>query len=223
MSTPTQLYTLKKGVDYDVALPTLTEKKLMEEISEELLEMNWPKRWYQRTGVGNKDPNRKAFALGKVRKLDVHHKLVNSQFNKKYPKLFKMLKKLVKLHNPKFKYTTIQLNYNLKTEPHKDKNNVGISKALALGKFKKGGVQLFAQESEKPFTVIKNNRKWLTFDGSMILHGSEPIAHGGKRFPLIFFKLLPQRKAYELRKRQKKMRENYEKKRKKLLSPKKEK
>ena len=100
------------------------EQSLMDSIETYLNSMKWPVqeqhlrkngRWSStcsgkkhvtgRVNIGGHA--RKAFILGKVRKWDDHVRLHESVQNKKHPDLFKMLKRLISVHNPRFKYNAI--------------------------------------------------------------------------------------------------------------------
>lgn len=173
----------------------------MDEIEDYLYEMKWPKqeehkrvngRWVSETS-SNKHVTgrvniggfrREAFVLGKVRKWDDHVRLHDSVHNKKHPELFKMLKKLVRTHDPHFRYTSIQLNKNVVTKPHYDKRNHGCSYCLAVGKFRGGGLRVFSPDGKG--REIDNNRKWVLYNGRTTYHASVPV-QSGVRFAIIFY------------------------------------
>jgi len=100
-----------------------------------------------------------------------------SIFNTKFPKLYSLVKKLIKLHKPDFKYTTIQVNKNIQSDPHIDKNNVGPSYIIALGNFTGGALVI---EGER-FNIFNT---WKHFDGTLG-HWVEPFE--GERFSLVYF------------------------------------
>lgn len=100
-----------------------------------------------------------------------------SRFNKKFPELFKAIKKLMKDYDPSFKYTTIQVNKNIVSPPHVDKNNVGPSYIIALGNFEGGKLVIEGKEHN-----IKN--KFLNFDGRK---GHWVTPFKGTRYSLVFF------------------------------------
>lgn len=162
------------------------ERRLMVRITEYLQTMRWPMR-LTRKNIGT-DPNRRAFVLGRVRKLDVPFECVESRFNKKFADLFEMLKRLVRLHNPTFRYNAIQLNANVQTEPHYDRNNEGLSYCLALGSFTGGGLMVYPEDSQP--RRYANRHKWVLYDGKHIKHGSAPVT-AGVRFALIYYKCVP--------------------------------
>lgn len=100
-----------------------------------------------------------------------------SRFNKKYPVLLSKLRKMMKLWHPEFKYTTIQVNKNFSSKPHIDKNNVGPSYGIAMGKFTGGDLYVEGKKHN-----IKN--KFLNFDGTL---GHWVSPYKGTRYSLIFF------------------------------------
>ena len=177
--------------EYTVIVPTNEERDLMYSIESYLSEMKWPTVLSGSTRRNIGSTKRHAFCLGSVRALNVFGELVSSKYNKKHPLLLCMLKKLISLRDPNFKYTTIQLNANLQTKPHYDKNNIGPSYCLALGKHTGGGLSLYTNgERDSVPNVVHNKRKWVQYDGSKILHGSAPIK-SGNRYAIIYFRCKP--------------------------------
>ena len=100
-----------------------------------------------------------------------------SRFNKKFPKLFSSLKKIMKEKDPSFKFTTIQLNKNILSPPHVDKNNVGPSYIIAFGDYDGGKLVIEGKEHN-----IKN--RFLKFDGTK---GHWVTPFKGTRYSLVFF------------------------------------
>jgi hypothetical protein len=100
-----------------------------------------------------------------------------SRFNKKFPILFRALKKMMKENDPSFKFTTIQLNKNILSPPHIDKNNVGPSYIIAFGDYEGGKLVIEGKENN-----IKN--KFLNFDGTK---GHWVTPFNGTRYSLVFF------------------------------------
>jgi len=76
-----------------------------------------------------------------------------------------MLDKLMEMHNPDFVYNAIQLNANVICNPHYDRNNKGLSYALALGDFKGGGIEMYADADDKKPTILRNHNKWVKMNG----------------------------------------------------------
>lgn len=166
---------------------TPREEALMKEIEAALAALRWPTR-VTRTNIGT-DPDRRAFVLGKVRKLDVHDRLVTSQFNAKFPDLFAQLKRLVHMHDPAFRFNAIQLNANVQTETHVDRNNKGASYCLGLGTYTGGGLVIYPPDHAP--VRFANRRKWVRYDGSKLPHASIPVT-AGTRYAVIFYTATPQ-------------------------------
>lgn len=87
------------------------------------------------------------------------------------------MKNFIKEYHPTFKYTTIQINKNIRSPPHIDKNNVGPSYIIALGEY--SGGELYIEG--KPHN-IKN--RFLKFDGTKG-HWVAPFT--GTRYSLVYF------------------------------------
>lgn len=162
--------------------PSDAERVLMTRIETMLQEMKWPSR-VTRKNIGS-DPNRRAFALGKVYQYD-RGQLVESRFNKTYPELYSALARLMRLHASTFRFNSIQLNANVHTDPHYDSNNCGPSYALGLGRFTGGGLVLYPDNSSDG-VHFRNKRRWVRFNGATTLHGSIPVT-SGTRYAIIFF------------------------------------
>lgn len=149
---------------------------LQNQVLEELKNTNFPV-CFSRKNVGVSH----AFALGTVNyrgQKSLQGKTKGpSRFNKKFPKLYKLIRKLIKEEQPDFKYTTIQVNKNVLCPPHVDKNNVGPSYIIALGDYTGGDLVI----KGKPFN-IKN--KWKHFDGTQ---GHWVTPFNGERYSLVYF------------------------------------
>jgi len=105
-----------------------------------------------------------------------------SRFNKKYGKLYDLLKDLFssdcssQLEDAQT-WTTIQVNKNMKCLPHIDRNNVGPSFIIALGDFTGGELVVEGEKFD-----VKN--KFVEFDGTKG-HWTEDFK--GERYSLVFF------------------------------------
>lgn len=119
-----------------------------------------------------------------------HLRCVPRRFNRRFSDLFEMLQRLMRLHNPRFRYNAIQLNANVQTEPHYDRNNAGKSYCLGLGTFTGGGLVLYPEDGTPP-QRYDNKRKWVLYDGKHTKHGSAPVT-AGERFAVIFYRCVPQ-------------------------------
>lgn len=122
-----------------------------------------------------------AFVLGQVnyrgQKLLDYRTKGPSKYNKKFPKLLRMLRAFMRQHDPEFKFTTIQLNKNVLSPPHIDKNNMGPSYIIALGDFTGGNLMVEGKKHN-----IKN--RFYKFDGTKG-HWVSPFV--GTRYSLVFF------------------------------------
>lgn len=122
-----------------------------------------------------------AFVLGEVNYRG--QKLLNyktrgpSKYNKVFPNLLNKLDSLIKSYDKDFTYTTIQLNKNIKSPPHIDKNNIGNSYIIGLGNYTGGELIIEGKEYD-----IHN--KFLKFDGNM---GHWTNDFNGTRYSIIFF------------------------------------
>lgn len=121
-----------------------------------------------------------AFALGEV--MNFSRGRVPSRFNKMYPELHKALQDLAKCYDPHFSFTTIQVNKNVVSIPHVDKNNVGGSICIALGDFTGGGDLVIQENGRTRKRVVRN--RFVRFNGSN-LHWVTPFT--GLRYSLVYF------------------------------------
>ena len=102
----------------------------------------------------------------------------------KYKKLFKESKKLMRLKDPKFKFTSIQYNKNHRAARHRDAKNTGISYIVGLGNYTGGELIIFDEHEKNP---VKHDikGKFNTFDGSKYPHETAPFS--GERYTLVFY------------------------------------
>ena len=174
------------------------EEELFDLITDELTHLRWPvKRPFDRTRtnvVAYKHVEVRGFVLGKVRRYDKPGVLVESQYNAKFPHLLKLLRRLMRVHNPNFRYNAIQLNSNVQTSPHYDKHNRGRSYCTAVGRYTGGGLTIYRDDSDVPSRVFRNKRKWVKYDGGRTKHGSAPVT-SGTRFAIIYFTATPLRRS----------------------------
>lgn len=136
--------------------------------------------------VGGKEEAKKekiieAFTLGLTRAYDKPN-LVNSVYNRKFPELHLLLKKLIKERDPTYKYTSIQINKNVETDFHTDKNNKGKSYCLSLGNFTGGALEMKKGNGIVP---IKTKDRMVFYDGG-IEHRTGK--YKGTRYAIIWFK-----------------------------------
>lgn len=152
-------------------------KKMKEEVLELLENTKFPK-CYSRKNI---EKGIEAFVLGDVNyrgQAFLDYKTRGpSKYNKKFPVLFKSIKKMMKAYDPDFNFTTIQVNKNVLSPPHVDKNNVGPSYIIALGEYNGGKLVIEGKEYN-----IKNRFK--KFDGTF---GHWVTPFDGTRYSLVFF------------------------------------
>lgn len=150
----------------------------MEEVLDILKNTKFPKNT-NRKNISNKSVE--CFALGLVpyrgQYFCDYKTFGDSRFNKKYTLLYDKLRDLIKNYDNTFKYTTIQVNKNVVCNPHKDKNNVGLSYIIGLGDYLDGELIIENQKFD-----IKN--KFLLFDGKMTHYNNVFI---GDRYSIIYF------------------------------------
>jgi len=115
--------------------------------------------------------------FGLVRQRNGTH--TGSRLNFERPDLYYLL---IRLGNevlpPTFSYTSIQLNMNYATKPHKDKGNKGISAIIGFGDYKDG--DLIVEDTP---VCIKD--RIVFFDGSLYTHSTGQFT--GNRFSIVFF------------------------------------
>jgi hypothetical protein len=99
------------------------------------------------------------------------------------PCLVKLVRDLAAEEVPDFSYTTIVINKNVVTNPHKDKYNVGPTLLLGLGNFRGGDLVVSGQS----FKI--SCHRWLYFWGKDE-HYNTPLTYGSK-YTITLFTLLP--------------------------------
>jgi hypothetical protein len=160
-------------------MTSITTRNIKKLVLEELENTRFPKN-KTRANVSGAKPT-ESFAMGAVNyrgQKKLGGKLKGpSRWNEKFPILFKLIKKLIKINTPNFNYTTIQVNKNVLSHPHVDKNNVGPSYIIALGDFEDGELIIEGKEFN-----IRN--KWKYFDGTK---GHWVNSFKGTRYSLVFF------------------------------------
>uniref|UniRef100_A0A6C0C4T1 Fe2OG dioxygenase domain-containing protein n=1 Tax=viral metagenome TaxID=1070528 RepID=A0A6C0C4T1_9ZZZZ len=139
------------------------------------------------------------FVLGKINliphmwKKDKKGKVIKQQQSNRtkdprFKKLFYECKKLMKIHDPKFEFTTIQYNKNMRAARHVDGRNVGTSYIVGLGDYT-GGELIVYDNAKKPTGAVKNDLRgnFYSFNGSKFLHEVAPFK--GERYTIVFFKI----------------------------------
>jgi len=124
------------------------------------------------SGVGRSLPfgiiNRRNFGLGRSRN------------NRRYPEHYAEMLKIAEIIKPDCKWTSIMMNDNYKTLPHRDKNNDGISCIVGFGDYVNGELNVEGDKHDikyKPFHM----------DASLQEHYTEEWS--GCRYSLVFFRI----------------------------------
>lgn len=97
--------------------------------------------------------------------------------------IWDLLKKLINTHNPSFKYTSILVNNDVKTEYHFDRNNNGNSYCIGIGNFKGGGIDF--KVDDKQVKNIDNRDRWLYYNGKEWEH--KTASYTGNRYAIIYY------------------------------------
>lgn len=166
------------------------ERKVRQELLDELNSIDFPLA-RSRKNIIRGGVVRQGFVLGRV--FNWGHGLLkdsrrfrpsNKTSMPKYEKINELAKKLMKLHNPNFKYTSIQFNKDNRTAKHVDAHNVGVSEMIGLGDYSGGDVRVFDEFGKNPKDYNVKN-KWLRFDGSLYPHETTPFT--GTRYTLVYY------------------------------------
>ena len=104
----------------------------------------------------------------------------------KYNKLFRETKKLMKVRDPSFKFTSIQYNKNHKAARHRDAKNMGVSYIVGLGNYTGGELIIFDENEKNPKNHDIQN-KFYAFNGSIYPH--ETATFKGERYTLVFYSI----------------------------------
>lgn len=169
-----------------------SQKKLVLKL---LREMNWPKtarpNVLRKSHVDAGFSGYEGFVLGIVTSWAGkgenagYRKMLSMKTREpKYKKLFRESKKLMRLKDPKFKFTSIQYNKNHRAARHRDAKNTGVSYIVGLGDYKGGELIIFDEDEKNP---VKHDikGKFNTFDGSKYPHETAPFK--GERYTLVFY------------------------------------
>jgi len=184
--------TYKKCKDKDISC----QKDLVLEL---LRDTNFPKN-VSRKNIFRTDQNSyEGFVLGKINLIPhmwkkgkdgkiIKQQQSNRTSDPKFRKLYLESKKLMKMHDSKFKFTTIQYNKNMRAARHVDGRNVGVSYIVGLGTYT-GGELIVYDNDKKPTNPVKNDlhKHFYSFNGSKFLHEVAPFK--GERYTIVFFKI----------------------------------
>lgn len=165
-----------------------SQKKLVLKL---MREFKWPMNTSRRNIMRGDQKKYEGFALGMInliphlwKKKGVKKQLSNKTNDERYKELYNETKKLMRLGDPKYKFTTIQYNKNQQTAKHKDGRNVGVSYIIGLGNYTGGELIVYDLEDKNPKKINIRN-KFYKFNGSIHFHETAPFK--GERYSLVFF------------------------------------
>ena len=140
----------------------------------------FPKNTGRTNNLRKRQTFSRSMVLGKVR-LCYGKGLANSKFNKQYPEFLQVARRLLKSHDPKYRFQAVTLNKNHASARHTDKYNRGPSYIIGLGNYT-GGELVFEEGSYKGKHNIKN--RWPKFEGDTP-HYVTPFK--GTRYTLVYY------------------------------------
>jgi len=161
----------------------------MDEITQELLDLNFPKNYDRKNIFQEGQRCYEGFVLGMV--YSWAHKEVKETGacmrpsiklkEKKYHRLWSLTKEIAK----DIEYTSVQYNKNQKCAKHLDANNAGVSTIIGFGDYEGGELLIYYDGENEPPTKVDIKNKFVVFDGSKYYH--ETADFTGNRFTLVFF------------------------------------
>ena len=167
-------------------------------VLEMLRELKWPRterpNVLRESHINNSNGKRRGyegFALGIVTSWagkgsrSGYRKMLSMKSREpKYKKLLRETKKLMRLKDPKFKFTSVQYNKNHRAAKHRDAKNTGVSYIVGLGDYKGGELIIYDENDKNPVKHDIQN-KFNTFNGSIYPHETAPFK--GERYTLVFY------------------------------------
>jgi hypothetical protein len=124
-------------------------------------------------------PKHRAFVLLLVKHRCLRH-VMTARLNSKYPELVEELLKLGEEICP-FNFTSVYINKNVTSPPHKDTGNVGDSLIISLGQYIGSNLIIENIKYDARYTPI-------IFDGAKLEHWNTDDLIGTK-YSLIFYKI----------------------------------
>ena len=156
---------------------TETFDLILDELEREFDSMKWIK--YTRKNVSAAPCYSMTF--GEV--IRPYHGRCLSACNRKFPKVYALLQQLSA--RLQFTHSSYTVNKNLECLPHRDKNNVGDSIILSLGKFTGGELNI----EGKLYDIY---RRPLRFNGAASTHSTEKFE--GNRYSIVLYNIRKERK-----------------------------
>ena len=127
------------------------------QVLERLREVTWPLCQSRRNVRPDDMDAIKAFPMGLI---SYYHGLMCSNNTKKHADLCLKLNLFMKTFAPRFRYTTIQLNFGYASKLHVDSNNLGPSMIIALGKFDGGRLWIHDVNGNDEMTLTNKLKGW---------------------------------------------------------------
>tara|TARA_R110000744_G_scaffold1516_2_gene5384 strand:+ start:2446 stop:2943 length:498 start_codon:yes stop_codon:yes gene_type:complete len=161
----------------------------MEEISEELMNVKFPRSYYRKCVMQEDQKSYEGFVLGDiyswahkdVKETGAGMRKSRRHEEHKYDKLWDLTQDIAQ----HIEYTSVQYNRNQKCKKHIDGNNTGISTIIGLGDYEGGELLVYYDGEDEEPHVIDIHDKFYSFDGAKYYH--ETADFTGDRFSLVFF------------------------------------
>lgn len=151
-----------------------------------LTNMEFPTNTSRKNIFRGKQQSYEGFVLGLVNTRGMGKMISKKTKMPKYKPLYEASRKLMRVKNPNFKFSSIQFNKNQRTAKHKDGRNVGESYIIGLGTYTGGELVVYSEDGRTSKKVdIKN--KWFKFNGSKFPHETAPFK--GQRYTLVYYNI----------------------------------
>ena len=165
----------------------------MNHLSEELINLKYPKCYSRKNIMNEGDRCYEGFVLGKVWSWahkgadQTGHQLRDSRYTneERYERVHQLACIIAEDFGCEF--TTIQFNKNYKCNKHIDGKNMGISHIIGLGDYEGGELLIYYDGPDKEPTKVDIKGRFYSFNGSEYYH--ETASFTGQRHTLVFFTL----------------------------------
>ena len=104
--------------------------------------------------------------------------------SKKYQPIYELAKKVMKKHNPNFKFSTIQFNKNHQSIKHRDQKNATDSYIIGFGDYNCGDLRVWSEDG-KTYKDYNIKNKWFRFNGAKHFHETLPFK--GERYTMVYY------------------------------------
>ena len=141
-----------------------------------LKKIDFPNNRSRKNVLGEKMYSASMMCLGMVYARP--HGMIVSNETLRRPNLTSLLVRLMREHDPHFKFTSIQVNKQLRSPMHCDSNNHGPSRIIGLGDYIGGRVWVHGSGP------LNCKNRFVQFDGN-VAHCTLPFK--GERFSLVYY------------------------------------